>query len=137
MRRPSLTAALFSLTAVAATAAVLTAADAQPAAKPPPSNCFSATDWSGWKANKESTSIYIRVHANDLYRLDFSGSCPTLQWPNAHLITKLRGGSWICSPLDIDLRVSDGQGTEVPCIVNKITPLSREDAAALPRHLRP
>jgi hypothetical protein len=138
MRKPSLTTALLGLTAAAAaTVVALTAADAQPATKPPPANCFSSTDWSGWKATKDSKAIYIRVRVNDLYRLDLSGSCPTLQWPNARLITKLRGGSWICSPLDMELKVSDGAGTAMPCIVSKITPLSREDAAALPRHLRP
>jgi Family of unknown function (DUF6491) len=109
-----------------------------PAASAKPSGqCFSSRDWSGWKASPDSKSIYIRVSVSKLFRLDLAQACPTLQWPGAHLVTKLRGSSWICSPLDLDLRVSAGRGTAIPCMVSGITPLSKDEAAALPKKLRP
>jgi hypothetical protein len=114
----------------------LAAADAQPTARPP-QRCFYSTDWSGWKATPDSKSIFIRVGVNQIYRLDLSNSCPDLQNPGSHLITKLRGGSTICSALDLDLSVSDGHGFSTPCIVSNITPLSKDEASALPKNLRP
>lgn len=125
-----------TLIGVAAAMLGMAAADAQPSTKPAP-QCFFSTDWNGWKATKDSKAIYIRVGVNQIYRLDLSTECPELQMPDAHLITHIRGSSSICSPLDLDLKVSDMHGFATPCIVSKITPLSPAEAAALPRDVRP
>ena len=116
----------------------LMAAAAQPSAKPP-SRCFLSQDWNGWKATEDSRSMYIRVGLKSFYRVDFTGMCPRLQSPGAHLVTRVRGSSWICSPLDLDIKVSDGPPGDIatPCIAKTITPLSAEEAAALPKKLRP
>ncbi len=128
----------FRLMAAASLAiAALVGADAQAQPKTPPAACFLSRDWDGWKASPDSRSMYLRVGVNKIFRLDFSSACPELQRPNAHLITKMRGGPWICHPLDIDLLVSDGGGFAVPCIVRGITPLTAEQAKALPKPLRP
>jgi len=116
----------------------LTAAAAKPAAKPSP-KCFLSQDWNGWKATSDSRSMYIRVGIKHLYRVDFVGMCPRLQSPGAHLVTTVRGSSWICSPLDLDIKVSDGPPGDIatPCIAKAITLLSTEEAAALPKKLKP
>jgi hypothetical protein len=111
-------------------------ASAQPA-KPTAPKCFYSRDWNGWKASPDGKSIYIRVGVRDLYRLDFSHSCSAAQGVGVHLVTRVRGSSLICNPIDLDLKVSDGRGFATPCIVSGITPLSAEDAAALPKNLRP
>lgn len=134
MRRHALRPALLGLTIVGMLG--LTAAEAEPAAKTP-SKCFYLRDWNGWKATKDSRSMYVRVGVKNLYRVDFSGRCPALQAPDAHLVLRVRGSSWICSPLDLDLKVSDGHGFKTPCIVKAITPLSADEAAALPKKQRP
>jgi Family of unknown function (DUF6491) len=123
----------------AATTALIGAAPAraQTAAHPTP-QCFLSRNWSGWKASPDSKSIYIRVGVNQVYRLDLSTSCPALQAPFAHLVTRQRGGSgWICRPLDLDLKVSDGRGFATPCLVSRITPLSAAEASSLPKKLKP
>jgi hypothetical protein len=102
-----------------------------------PSKCFYTRDWNGWKASPDAKSIYIRVGVRDLYRLDFSHACSAALGGGVHLVTRVRGSSLICSPVDLDLKVSDSQGFATPCIVSGITPLSAGDAAALPKNLRP
>ncbi len=127
-----------SLSVVLALAAGLAASSAPALSKPAaqPTQCFLSRDWSSWRPSADSKSIYLRVGVSQVYRLDLAYACPTLQQPNARLITKLRGGDWICHPLDVDLQVSDGVVPE-PCIVKGLSRLTREEAAALPKGARP
>lgn len=122
----------------ASLAAALSAsfAEAQPAA-PPKRECFASRDWNGWKASPDAKSIYIRVGRDKLYRIDLASACPALRGIGVHLVTRIHGSPWICHPLDLDLKVSDGHGFKTPCIVSDITRLSPEAAAALPKDLRP
>ena len=107
------------------------------AQKPAP-QCFLSRDWQGWKPSADSRAIYIRVGLSHYYRIDFSSACPELQWTNAHLITKLRGGgSWICDPLDLDIEVAQDRDPAVPCIARKITPLTKDQVAAVPKNEQP
>jgi hypothetical protein len=118
----------------AAIAVPLALSDAS--AAPSSSQCFLSSEWAGWKPTPDSRAIYIRVSVNRLYRLDLAYACPMLQQPDVHLVTRLTG-SWVCHPLDLDLRVADTHGFMTACTVSKITPLSPEEAKALPRNLRP
>jgi hypothetical protein len=107
------------------------------AATDKPAQCFYSSDWNGWKATPDSKAIYIRVGVNRIYRLDLAGACPTLQTPNARLITEMHGSASICGPLDINLSVSDGGDFKVPCIISDITALSPSEASALPKSMLP
>lgn len=122
--------------AVLLAAAPNSAVTSQPASRSSPSSCFKSRDWENWKPTPDSRAIYIRVHGHGVFRLDFSTACPAVQWPDAHLVTKEQS-TWICSPLDIDLKVADAGGFVAPCIVSKITPLTVAEAKALPRTLQP
>jgi Family of unknown function (DUF6491) len=126
--------AIIGLAAVALLGA--SGAGAAPANHAAP-QCFNLRDWSGWKASADGKSIYIRTGVRNLYRLDFDYACHAAQGIGVHLVTKVRGGSFICNPLDLDLKVADGTGFATPCIVSKITPLSADEAAALPKALTP
>ena len=111
------------------------AAPAQPPARQ--ARCFFPNEWSGWKAAKDARSIYLRVGVTRIYRLDLSNACEELRYPEAHLITNVRGGGSYCGPLDFDLSVSEPHGIPVACIVSKMTELTPSEAAALPKELRP
>jgi len=106
-----------------------------PARRP---QCFFIRDFQNWKA-PDAKTIYIRVNLHQYYRLDLAGSCPALQWPDSHLITKWRGSDWVCSALDWDLKVSQGaaQGFATPCIVKTMTALTTQEAAAIPKKFKP
>jgi hypothetical protein len=107
----------------------------------PESQCFHLRDWHGWKATPDAKAIYIRVGRSDIRRLDLMGSCPALNAGGTHLVTRVRGSSWICHPLDLDLGVADRIGprsrSRIPCPVTQITRLTPAEAAALPKGLRP
>ena len=120
-----------------AAAAMIGSAGAGPQASAKPANqCFYGHDWQGWHATPDSRAIYIRVNINDIWRLDFSSTCPRLNEPGVHLVTKTVN-DLVCSPLDLDLKVSDNQGFATPCIVSGVTKLSEAEAKALPAKLKP
>jgi hypothetical protein len=100
--------------------------------------CFFISQFENWKAADDHT-MYISAGLNQYYRIDLSGRCPALMWPDSHLVTRWRGSSSVCSALDWDLKISQGatRGFAQPCIVKSMTPLTAEQASAIPKKLRP
>lgn len=120
--------------ALAALLALTAVASAEP---DKPGRCFVTTNFENWKSPDDRT-IYIRVGVHDFYRLDLANRCSALHAINPHLVTRWRGSNFVCSPLDWDLKVSRGVGLGAdPCIVKAMTPLTRAEAAAIPRKFRP
>src|SRR5665213_3407681 len=117
-----------------ALAAVATLAMAAPAPAQGES-CFFVSQWQGWKAADDHT-VFIHVDPRRIYRLDMSGACPALLSAGASLITQNHTSS-ICSAIDWDLRVKEGPGFATGCIVRKMSLLTPDQAAALPKNLRP
>jgi len=76
---------------------------------------------------------------NQFYRLDLSAACPLLTMAGSHLITRTRGPDTVCSAIDWDLSVAQSPPASMPepCIVRKMTPLTPEQAAAIPPKFRP
>jgi hypothetical protein len=112
------------------------AAQSRPA---PENQCFPITGFENWRA-PDSKTMYLRVNVNEYFRIDMSGECPELTYPDAHLITVWRGSSEVCGPLDWDLKVADGTGPgsfAVPCIVKNQTRLTPAEAAAIPKKFKP
>ena len=55
-----------------------------------------------------------------------------------HLVTDIRGTSWICDPLDMRLYVVDNHGAfREPLFVKAITRLTPDEVAAIPSNFRP
>ena len=127
----------FMLSAFIAAVVPAAAASAQPSAAPAPRQCFFLRDWEGSRVTPDDAAAYIRVRHNDIYRLDFTkGGCPGASEPWRHLVN--RGFTdTVCSPLDLDVKVTDPNGFSAGCVVSKITPLSKDEAAALPKKLLP
>jgi hypothetical protein len=102
------------------------------------SKCFSMRDFSGWRAPDDKT-IYVRALASQYYRLDLSTECPMLTSPGVHLITKTRGSDQVCSGVDWDLAVSQDTIGHIAshCIVKTMTPLTKEEADAIPKKYKP
>ena len=94
--------------------------------------CFQTTDWQGWHAISP-TVMYMRVHMHDIYQVDFSVGSSQLMWSTNHLINQVRGSDLVCSPIDLDLSVSDGNGFVQPLIAKSIRKLTPEEIAAIPR----
>lgn len=134
-------AALGVLCAAAATAA----ATADPKPAPPPEKlapgatakrCFRLHDWNGWRT-PDGKTMYIRVGASDLWRIDMTGACSGLRSPTSHLVTRVRNGDMVCDALDLDLSVQDTSGFTEPCLIQSIRPLTDAEAKALDSKDRP
>jgi hypothetical protein len=110
------------------------AADSAPAHSLNP--CFAANEWTDWKSPSPDV-IYLRIEFNRVYRLDLSAGSSELQDPDVHLVSKIRGSNWICSPLDLDLEVDDLHGIHDFLIVKAITPLTPDEVKAIPAKYRP
>ncbi len=131
--RISLSASLFAFVLAAPFAAAH--ADEAPVHKTPA--CFQIREFENWKA-ADAKTINIRVNMHNYYRLDLSASCPALLWPTAYLVTEWRGTSMVCSPLDWDIKVAQsGGGIRSACIVKSMTPLTPQEAAAIPKQFKP
>jgi hypothetical protein len=48
-------------------------------------------------------------------------------------VSRIRGSNWICSPLDLDLTLSDHLGFREPLIARSLRKLTPEEVAAIPR----
>lgn len=122
------------LTAAALAAACAAAAPAGAATSRSP--CFFITQWQGWKSPSPDV-LYLGVNLHDVYRVELSAGSPLLQWPDSHLVSIVRGSASICSPLDLDLKVSDTQGFSEPLIARTLTKLTPEEVAAIPKKYLP
>ncbi|HEY2710077.1 MAG TPA: hypothetical protein VGI95_18680 [Caulobacteraceae bacterium] len=101
------------------------------------SNCFLSRDWEGWKSPSPNV-IYLRVGVRQIFEIDLSSGSNQLQEGDMHLIDKVRGSDWICSPLDLDLQIADDHGVYAePLIVKSITRLTADQVAAIPRKFLP
>ena len=123
--RAGLIATVLTLAGVSASAA-----SAQAAQK-----CFFITQWQGW-SSPSPTVLYLRVN-RDIFRVDLSVGSDYLRSPNMHLVSKLSGSTSICTPLDLNLELSDGQTFRQGLIAKAITKLTPEEAAAIPPKDRP
>ena len=98
--------------------------------------CFLRRAWlGGWRATSDARTIYIRA-ASSIYRLDLQSSYSLLKDPFATLINR-GSGDTLCTPLDFRLTVSNRVGVMQWPIVKEMTQLTPDQAAALPRKLRP
>ena len=121
----------------AALSLVLAAAPALAQSPAPKNECFFVSQFENWRPGADEKTMYIRVSSRRFYRLDMANRCSEMSWPGATLVNHFRG-STICSPLDWDMKVSQGAGgMAAPCIVKKMTRLSDAEAAALPAKQKP
>jgi len=111
------------------------AASAQPHASGNDS-CFRLSMLSSTRADGDRR-IYFRVGTNDFYRIDLASRCASLPYEGNHLVlTPTPGQDLICRPIDLDLKVSEN-GVSQPCFIRSITRLTPEQAAAIPKKVKP
>jgi hypothetical protein len=127
---------LFAAAATAAAVGLAAPALADTPAKPNiTANCFLAHDWDSWRGSDPNT-IYVRVRQHEFFKLELSAGSNMVTDRSNHLLTNIRGSAWVCSPLDLDMSISDGF-VKVPLLVKSITKLTPEQVAAIPEKYRP
>jgi hypothetical protein len=120
---------------LAGLAAALVGGQALAAADNSGAPCFLISRWHGWTAPNPNT-LYLRVYPHDVYRVDLGAAAPQLQWASAQVVAQQRGSYSICSPVDLQLSVSDN-GFRQPLIAKALTKLTPEEIAAIPKEYRP
>ena len=106
---------------------------AQPNAR---DNCFRLSMLSSTRPDGDRR-IYARVGVNTFYRIDLASRCSALPFEGNHLVlTPTPGSDMICRPIDLDLKVSEN-GVSEACFIKSITRLTPEEAAAIPRKVKP
>ena len=80
----------------------------------------------------DKNTIYMRVDRDKVYRIAVGGACAAGAMRDETLVlTPFGGTDLICRPIDLDLRVRQGDFAS-PCIIQSITLLTAEAVAALP-----
>ena len=124
-----------TLLVIAAAAAALGAA-LPAAAQTGRESCFRLSQISNTMPDGDRR-IYVRVNVNSFYRIDLANRCASLPYPGNHLVLTPAGGNdLVCHPIDLDLKVSEG-GVRESCLISSITRLTPEEAAAIPKKVKP
>jgi len=122
---------LFSAT-LAAAVLVATGAGAAETA-PPGKACFLTRDWQGWSAPGNGDALYLRVRMNDIYRVDLTPGTHVRKSGDRFLVLDVRGSGWICSAVDLDMKLSDTRGFREPLIARSLRKLTPQEVAAIPK----
>ena len=126
---------------IALTAAILVAghAVAQPALKaaPKPSGqnqCFRQSDI---ESSVQASRSHLNIKTRDgrYFQIQTKGTCFISPGFDPYVL-QIHGSDLACHPIDIDLSGASG-GTPMPCIVDKIVPMTKAEALALPKRERP
>jgi hypothetical protein len=97
-------------------------------------SCFPAgTAWTNWSAADHGDVLYLRVHINDIYRVDLTPGSRAYKSAGYFLVNRVRGSGWICSAIDLDLTLASDYGFRKPLIAVSMRKLTPEEVAAIPR----
>ena len=99
----------------------------------PARDCFISSSWQGWSAPHGGDALYLRVHGNEIYRVDLTPGTHVHRYGRDFLVSQIRGSSWICSALDLDLALTDYDGFSRALVATNLRKLTPEEAAAIPR----
>jgi hypothetical protein len=97
-------------------------------------SCFPVgTSWTNWSAAQGGDVLYLRVHINDIYRVDLTPGSRVYKSPGYFLVNVVRGSGWICSAIDLDLTLAGDYGFRKPLIVTSLRKLTPAEIAAIPK----
>jgi hypothetical protein len=99
----------------------------------PGNSCFLSNSWEGWSAPGDGDVLYLRVNMHDIYRVELTPGTHARKDADRFLVNRVRGSNWICSPLDLDLTLSDHHGFREPLIARSLRKLTPAEVAAIPR----
>jgi hypothetical protein len=118
-------------------ALVLPAAASAAPEHAPTRDCFLSRNWEGWSAPRGDNILYLRVRPDDIYRVELTAGTRIHRYGSEFLVNQVRGSSWICSALDLDLAISDYNGFTRPLIATDLRKLTPEEVAAIPHEDMP
>ena len=130
--RSSLPALILGLTVAAC------AAPPPPSSQPVPAGarqCFAPSLARGYRNLGEET-LLLRVGVDEVWRLDFEGSCPNVRFALGRIALQQRIGGQVCQGYNADV-VFDDAGMPRRCLVERVRRLPPAEVAALTPGERP
>jgi len=123
-----------------ATAVAMTLAGASVQAAPgdgkPAAQCFRPSEIQN-SVQTSRTQMNIKTVQNTYFQIDTKGICFVGPGNLPYAISaEPASGGVICKPIDMNL-VGGESGDRLPCIVDKITPLTKAQVMALPKKEQP
>jgi hypothetical protein len=119
---------VLAITLIAGAAAASTAAAAG-------RDCFLQRNINNFAA-PDNRTLYVRVGARDVYRLDLMTNCVGLTFRNGITLKGSPTGGWICNPIDATV-ILRRPGMNQRCPVSAIHHLAPAEILALPKRARP
>jgi hypothetical protein len=122
------------LTALACLAAE-TSAVAQPASQSGAAKqCFRTSDIDN-SVQASQTQLNLKTRDNRYFQIQTKGVC--FVSPNVDpYVLNVHGSDQICDPIDVDLSAGPA-GFKTPCLIDKITPMTKAQIMALPKKQQP
>jgi hypothetical protein len=100
-------------------------------------DCFLSSTWQGWSAPRDADVLYLRVRGNNIFRVDLTPGSHVHRYGGDYLVNQIRGSSWICSALDLDLALTNYDGFPRPLVATNLHKLTPAEVAAIPREDMP
>lgn len=94
--------------------------------------CFARSEVESFSAPSDHT-VYLRVGANRIYRLDLMTSCLDLTFRQGIGLQDQPAGAFVCSPLEATIVYRAAGGIRQRCPVKAIHKLTPAEVAATPR----
>ena len=122
-------AALAALSAALAAAGCTQEEAARSASADSGRQCFRPASVNGFTSEDDRT-VFVRVGAREVYRLEIVGVCPDIDWSQRIAIRNRTGAGWVCGGMDAELLVRSPSGGVDRCPVTNVTRLSDAEAQA-------
>lgn len=113
----------------ACTQGAVTPASAQASGR----QCFLARDVNSFGAVSDDI-VDVTVGAGRYFRLQLSGGCPNIDWSRRIALRTTSGTSWICEGLDAEIFSLDNTSFPGRCLVENVTPITKEQYRATRHH---
>lgn len=84
----------------------------------------------------DSSTVYLRVGVNQIWRLGLMNDCLELPWRLDIGLKTTGTGPWICAPIQATI-INHGAGVPHRCPVISMHRLTPEEVAALPKGVKP
>jgi len=97
--------------------------------------CFQPSSINSYRTIGEE-AVVLRVAGGEIWRLDFEGSCPNINFAMGRIGVQQRIGGQICRGYNADVVFDDG-GFPRRCSVRSVRRLNQTEIAALPSRSRP
>ena len=101
----------------------------------PAQSCFYITQINATRA-ADARTLYVRVSGKSIYRFDMKNDCEGMRPPSERIVLEPTPSGQICGPINVNITVGD-HGTAQRCVVDRITKLTPEEVAALPKSVTP